>query len=196
MLKYIIALRFIVFGDSYFLFECWKAEVIRRDKMQWRRLWRERGRDAGRGALFWWRLASEMYKKGGSIQQSAAKKINAKYARRYSHDISIRARMGKGAKLFHPIGVVITHTAAMGDRVSIRQNTTIGVSLDDEKGGYLWIGDDVDIGAQSTILGVKTHIGNNVKIGAMSFIHNATIPANCTYITEKKSRVVLHETAE
>lgn len=189
MFKYLVALWFLLFGDTHFLFECWKLEVCRRDKLSLRRLWRERGRNEGRGVLFWWRLASEMYKKGGALQQSAAKKINAKYARLYAHDISIRARMGKGATLYHPIGVVISETVAIGERVSIRQGTTIGTAQSDDKGAYLVIGDDVDIGAHSFILGVKTRVGSNVKIGAMSFI-NGPVPSNCTYVSEQNPRII------
>ncbi|CCK15710.1 Serine acetyltransferase [Cronobacter universalis NCTC 9529] len=46
------------------------------------------------------------------------------------------------------------------------------------------IGDNVSIGASSCIIADQISIGNNVVIGAMSFI-NKDIPDNCTVVTEK-----------
>ena len=45
----------------------------------------------------------------------------------------------------------------------------------------------VDVGANSCIIGTGIEIGDNVVIGAMSFI-NKNVPSNHTYITEKTSR--------
>ncbi|EEC9965547.1 serine acetyltransferase, partial [Escherichia coli] len=61
----------------------------------------------------------------------------------------------------------------------------------DMPGSRVKIGSNVDIGANCCIIGLSRKIGDNVKIGAMSFI-NKDIPSNCTYIT-KKSGVVLYK---
>ncbi|MEH6499792.1 MAG: hypothetical protein V7751_10435 [Pseudoalteromonas distincta] len=48
------------------------------------------------------------------------------------------------------------------------------------------LGDNVDIGAHTCIIGSGLVIGSNVRIGAMSFV-NKDIPDNVTYITRKES---------
>lgn len=189
MLKYLIAIYFIVFGDSVFLLECWETEVCRRERIQWRRLWRERGRDKGRGAVFWWRLASEMYKKGGIIQRSAAKKIHEKYSRFYSHDIGLRAWIEIGFRVYHPVGVVISDSVVIGKRFSVRQCTTIGLRTTDDPLYRIAIGNDVDIGANCVILGSETRIGCRAKIGAMSYVCGL-VPPDSTFVTDKPGRII------
>ncbi|ELQ6874916.1 serine acetyltransferase, partial [Escherichia coli] len=70
----------------------------------------------------------------------------------------------------------------------IRQNTTIGIkSLTDEP-GMVYIGDNVDIGANSCIIG-NISIGDNVIIGAMSFI-NKDIPPDTLVYTRKETTLI------
>ena len=59
-------------------------------------------------------------------------------------------------------------------------------------GNYIVIGDNVDIGAHTCIIGLNVKIGSNVKIGAMSFIME-DVPDNCTYVTRKESRMIIRE---
>lgn len=45
------------------------------------------------------------------------------------------------------------------------------------------------IGANSVIFSQNLTIGNNVKIGAMSYV-NKDIPSNCTFYTEKTNKII------
>lgn len=73
MLSYLMAIHFVLFGNSTDLKKFWKAEVIRRDNMTIWRLLREK-RSRSRNYLFWWRLANEMFIHGGELTKKAAKK--------------------------------------------------------------------------------------------------------------------------
>ena len=89
----------------------------------------------------------------------------------------------------HHSGIVIHGNIDIGDNFVIRQNTTIGQKDSDSKQNRIFIGHNVDIGANTCILGLSVKIGHNVKIGAMSFIME-NIPDNCTYVTTKTSRLI------
>lgn len=79
-------------------------------------------------------------------------------------------------KLNHYIGIVIRSECIIGKNSNIRQNTTIGRKTSNGVIGMTVIGDNVDIGAHSCIIG-DINIGHNVTIGAMSFV-NKDIPDN------------------
>ena len=73
---------------------------------------------------------------------------------------------------------------------TVRQNTTIGV--DPSEYSYISIGNNVDIGANTCLIAKgKVFIGDNVIIGAMSFV-NKDIPSNSTYITKKTNSIIRH----
>ena len=89
----------------------------------------------------------------------------------------------------HPIGIVITKNCIIGSNFQIRQGSTIGVDFKgDEK---IVIVDNVIIGANCTVIGTGINIGDNVQIGAMTFV-NKNIPANVNCIN-KKSMVFLEK---
>ena len=190
MLKYLLAFFFVLFGKTDNLFSFWKAEIIRRDKLVIHRLLREK-KQRNRNFLFWWRLANEMYINGGKIQKKAAEKLNIRILEKFGCEISLGATIGKGLMIPHHAGIVIHNAVEIGENFVIRQNTTIGQKDSDKKTARLIIGDNVDIGANTCIVGLTHRIGNNVKIGAMSFV-NGDIPDNCTYITRKQNSVIAH----
>ncbi|MEF4723197.1 serine acetyltransferase [Escherichia coli] len=190
MLKYILAINFILFGNTSELFAYWKHEVIRRDKFSLHRLLREK-KHFGRNYLFWWRLANEMYIHGSKLEKKAAKQLNANLLTKFGCEISLGARIGKGLKIPHHHGIVIHHAVSIGENFVIRQNTTIGQKDGESKSLILRIGDNVDIGANTCIIGLGHNIGDNVKIGAMSLV-NSDIPNDCTFITTKTSRLITH----
>ena len=64
--------------------------------------------------------------------------------------------------------------------------TTIGLLMD---GGFVRIGNNVDIGASCVIIGGQIEIGDGAVIGAMSFV-NKSIAAKAVVITEKKLKVI------
>ncbi|MDZ7163310.1 serine acetyltransferase [Escherichia coli] len=180
---------FLLSGKKRHLLECWKAEVIMRDKFVFHRLIRN-GMQRQRGFLLWWRLANEMYISGNKKQRKCAIKIKNALMAKYGCDIGLGAQIGKGLVLPHHSGVVIHGNVKIGENVIIRQNTTIGEKESDSRENYIVIGDNVDIGAHTCIIGLNVKIGSNVKIGAMSFIMEE-VPDNCTYVTRKESRVIM-----
>lgn len=189
MFKYLIALFFILFGESNNLLMYWRAEIVRRDKIRLYRLFREKNNSRERNFLFWWRLANEMFINGGRFTKKAARKINTKLLNEYGCDLGLGLTVGKGLTIFHHTGIIVTSTAIIGDNLTIRQNTTIGRKQSDDDKDFLTIGDNVDIGAHTFILGSNFTIGDNVKIGAMSFVMD-DIPENSTYVTKKENRVI------
>ncbi|EJJ5456918.1 serine acetyltransferase [Escherichia coli] len=190
-LAYFHIATFLLSGKSRNLSEYWKAEVIMRDKFVLHRLIRN-GLQRQRGFLMWWRLANEMFISGNKKQRKCAIKIKNALMERYGCDIGLGARIGKGLMLPHHAGIVIHGNVDIGENVIIRQNTTIGEKVSDSRGNYIVIGDNVDIGAHTCIIGLNVKIGSNVKIGAMSFIME-DVPDNCTYVTRKESRVIIRE---
>lgn len=189
MLTYLIALSFVLCGDTTNLLMFWKSEVIRRDRFSLHRLLREK-KHRGRNFLFWWRLANEMYINGGKLHKKAAKRINNHLINKFGCDIGLGANIGKGLSIPHHVGIVIHFAVDIGENLIIRQNTTIGKKENDNNNIRLSIGNNVNIGANSCIVGLSHKIGDNVTIGAMSLI-NEDIPNNCTYITTKKSRIII-----
>jgi len=67
-------------------------------------------------------------------------------------DIPYSTRIGPGMRIFHGQGIVIHNQAIIGSNVTIRHNTTIGSASGDDF-DVPTIGDNVDIGAGSIIIG-------------------------------------------
>jgi len=158
--------------------------VIRKDKFSFRRLLREK-KNRRRNFLFWWRLASEMNEHGNKRQKRVAESLSNMIKSKFAADIDLEARIGPGLHIPHHTGVVITYSARIGANFTIRQNTTIGVVQGMTDNDFIRIGDNVDIGANSCLVGSIT-IGDNVVIGAMSFV-NKDIPSDTIFITRKQS---------
>lgn len=81
----------------------------------------------------------------------------------FQTDIDPAAAMGKGIFLDHATGIVIGHTATVGDNVSILQNVTLGGTGKEEGDRHPKIGSGVLIGSGAKVLG-------NIKIGDCSRI--------------------------
>lgn len=91
-------------------------------------------------------------------------------------EIHWRATIGKGAALFHGYGLVVHSDSIIGNNVILRHGVTIGMKRYDGQVCAPVIGDNVDVGASSIILG-KITIGDNVSIGAGSIVVK-DVPAN------------------
>jgi len=98
-------------------------------------------------------------------------------------DVDVRM-IPTSTEFLHPVGIVITPSAIIGEHVLIRQNTTIGGTQRDSTPCH--IGNNVDIGAGVIILGGVT-IGDNVIIGAGSII-TKDVPANTTVVNKIELR--------
>jgi serine O-acetyltransferase len=113
------------------------------------------------------------------------------------------AEIGKGFFIDHGMGVVIGETTEIGKDCVLFHNVTLG-GIGKLKGKrHPTLGDNVLIGTGAIILGPVT-IGNNVKIGANTFIINHDIPDDCTVVgipgrivkfKDKKINIKLRETA-
>lgn len=68
------------------------------------------------------------------------------------------------------------------------QNVTIGQNKG-SKNPFIIIGNNTKILTGSCIIGESLIIGDNVTIGAMSFI-NKDLPSNCTVYTEKTNKII------
>lgn len=90
-------------------------------------------------------------------------------------------KIGKGTSIAHSLGVVIHHTANIGENCHILHNVTIGNE------GVV-IGNNVLLGCGCVIQGPCT-IGNNVKIGSNTFI-DFDVPDNLTVVGGCKGRIL------
>lgn len=186
--------------DSYdytsyrFLKQCLSVEVIKSNdkKFSWRRAMLRSYKCHDRRFIFWWRIASFLHHKNHS---KLANYINRKISLKYGAEINLNAKIKPGISFAHLSGVIITGLATIGENCHIRQNTTIGVGgsrySEIKNKRFIIIGDNVEIGAHSCIIGNTLTIGNNVIIGAMSFI-NKNIPDNCTCYTKKENILIIN----
>ncbi|MBI5148065.1 serine acetyltransferase [Candidatus Pacearchaeota archaeon] len=91
------------------------------------------------------------------------------------------AQIRKGLFIDHGMGVVIGETAEIGKNCVMYQNVSLGGTGKHKGKRHPTIGDNVLIGAGATLLG-PIRIGNNVKIGAETFIIDRNVPDNCTVV--------------
>ena len=169
--------------------ECLRCEVLGKNKkFSWFKILHRCVKKPGKRFYFWWRIANYMNSQGGRLSVKYARRINYNLCRKYNTDIGLDAIIGKGMKINHAFSIVIRNECVIGDNVILRQNTTIGKTRNGVSAGKTLIGNNVDIGAHSCIIGDIT-IGDNVIVGAMSFI-NKDIPSDSTIYTEKTNKVV------
>jgi serine O-acetyltransferase len=128
-------------------------------------------------AIFWYRIASRLYRKNFKALARLIMGIN----QIISHiDIHPGATIGRRVFIDHGTGVVIGQTAVIEDDVLIYQGVTLGgVSLTAGK-RHPTIKRGVVIGAGAKILGNIT-IGENSKVGANSVVVR-NVPENSTAI--------------
>ncbi len=104
----------------------------------------------------------------------------------FSCDLGFPIRMGGGISLEHnALGIVISNQVMLGSNVKIYQHVTLGAG----NGGYPTIGNNVIIYSGVTVCG-KIRIGNNVIIGANSFV-NKSIPDN-VIIAGVPAKIIRH----
>lgn len=89
------------------------------------------------------------------------------------------ATIGKGYFCDHGAGVVIGETTQIGTNCVMFHNVTLGGTGKHVGKRHPTIGNNVLIGTGAILLG-PIHVGDNVKIGANSFVVMRDIPSNCT----------------
>lgn len=87
-------------------------------------------------------------------------------------------------------GIHISNRAVIGRNCTIMQNVTIGSNTfrGSKRVGSPTIGDNVFIGANSTVIG-NIHVGNNVRIGANTCVFT-DIPDNKTVVSDASIRFI------
>ena len=89
------------------------------------------------------------------------------------------ATIGKGFFVDHGAGLVIGETAEIGDNCVLFHNVTLGGTGKHKGKRHPTLGNNVLVGTGAILLG-PISVGNNVKIGANSFVVMRDIPSNCT----------------
>jgi serine O-acetyltransferase len=89
------------------------------------------------------------------------------------------ARIGKGFFMDHGMGVVIGETTEIGDNCVLFHNVTLGGTGKHKGKRHPTIGNNVMIGTGAILLG-PIKVGDNVKIGANTFILMQDVPDNTT----------------
>jgi serine O-acetyltransferase len=95
---------------------------------------------------------------------------------KYGIQIPLQTSVGKGLRISHFGGIVVSYKAKLGDYVHIGQGVTIGQLIRGPKKGTPNIGNRVWISANSVIVG-NIRIGNNVMIAPLTFV-DFDIPDN------------------
>lgn len=91
------------------------------------------------------------------------------------------ATIGKGFFIDHGAGIVIGETSEIGDNCVMFHNVTLGGTGKHSGKRHPTIGKRVVIGTGAILLGPLT-VGNNVNIGANTFLYMVDIPDNCTVV--------------
>lgn len=114
--------------------------------------------------------------------QKIAMLVANRIQRKFSVFISHRANLPDTVKFPHPTGIVIGDGVAVGERVTIYQNVTIGGARvgDAQNNNYPQIGDGTVIFAGAVIAG-RVKIGRDCVVGANSVVLN-DVPDNATVV--------------
>jgi serine O-acetyltransferase len=89
------------------------------------------------------------------------------------------AKIGKGFFIDHGMGVVIGETTEIGDNCVLFHNVTLGGTGKHKGKRHPTLGNNVMVGTGAILLG-PINVGNNVKIGANTFILMQDVPDNTT----------------
>lgn len=105
-------------------------------------------------------------------------------------DIPFKTKIGKGCVIYHGHALVINSDVKIGENSVLRHCVTIGNKGEGEGFNTPVIGNNVDIGSNSVIIGGIT-IGNNVIIGAGAVVvknipDNSIVVGNPGKILKKK----------
>ena len=91
------------------------------------------------------------------------------------------AKIGKALFIDHGMGTVIGETAEIGDSCVFFHNVTLGGTGKSKEKRHPTVGNNVLIGTGSILLG-SISIGDNVNIGANTFIIDKNVPSDCTVV--------------
>jgi serine acetyltransferase len=163
----------------------WHVEILGglNKPFSWRRLYGKCKRSNRDSYLFWFRLAYVLKTSRSKFWRRRAKLLNEKISRQYNVEIMLGAQIDEGLWIAHLSGIVITCHAVIGKDFRIWQGCTIGVKGNAEK-VRLIIGDGVRIQAHSCVISDDIELGDNVVVGACSFV-NKSIPSNTVFFNKR-----------
>lgn len=124
-----------------------------------------------------------------AIFPRAVYQISVEYI--FGVEIPWDTRIGSGLQLHHGTGLVVNHDTLIGRNCTLRHCTTIG-NKQRADGSFTdspIIGNDVDIGSNSVILGAIT-IGDGAVIGAGSVVVK-DVPARCV-VAGNPAKIIKH----
>ena len=84
-------------------------------------------------------------------------------------DIDPAATIGKGVRIGHPVGIVISGKAVVGENVLIHDGVLMGTKNYEEWNSNVHVGDNVEIGSGAKLMGNIT-IGKDAIIGANAVV--------------------------
>lgn len=102
------------------------------------------------------------------------------------------ATIGKGFFVDHGMGVVIGETTIIGNNCMLYHNVTLGGTGKHVGKRHPTLGNNVTIGTGAILLG-PIHVGDNVKIGANSFVVMRDVPSNTTVAGTPARIIKRHE---
>lgn len=91
------------------------------------------------------------------------------------------AKIGKGFFVDHGAGLVIGETTEIGGNCVLFHNVTLGGTGKHKGKRHPTLGNNVLVGTGAILLG-PIKVGDNVKIGANSFVFMRDIPSDCTVV--------------
>jgi serine O-acetyltransferase len=91
------------------------------------------------------------------------------------------AKIGKGFFIDHGMAIVIGETAEVGENCVMFHKVSLGGTGKHKDKRHPTIGNNVMLGTAATLLGPIT-VGDNVKVGAETFIINQDVPNNSTVV--------------
>src|SRR3989344_306737 len=129
-------------------------------------------------AIILHRLTHPLYRLGIPVLPRFISQIN-----RFLTGVEIHpgAKIGPGFFIDHGMATVIGETAEIGKNCVLFHNVTLGGTGKHSGKRHPTLGDNVYVGTGATILG-PVKIGDNVMIGAETFIIMHDVPSNCTVV--------------
>ncbi len=127
-------------------------------------------------AIFFHRIIHFLYRIGIPFFPRMLSEINRFFS---GLEIHPGATIGPGFFIDHGMGVVIGETTEIGRNCVLFHNVTLGGTGKHTGKRHPTLGDNVFVGTGATLLGPIT-VGENVRIGAGSFIFMRDVPPNST----------------
>jgi serine O-acetyltransferase len=129
-------------------------------------------------AIFWHRFIHVLYNWGVPFLPRFFSEVNRFFT---GVEIHPGATIGKGFFIDHGMGVVVGETAEIGDNCVLFHNVTLGGTGKHKGKRHPTLGNNVVIGTGAILLG-PMKVGNNVRIGANTFLYMVDIPDESTVV--------------